>query len=205
MADISAAWFMSLTESVSSLGMAAREYRVAHRSAQTTTWQIDPARVLPLDGSVSVPDSTDFVRPHDEALWQLGQAYRKLGSRLHGLYENTALAYAHGTAEVLRAVLHGDCPRYISLGHRDGVYAPGRGELPDLSEGLGTWVCASRLDELRLDFQKRELAHDLTDATASTGNGLADSAFAYGELAEHALHFLLLAARSNRTPEEGQR
>lgn len=205
MADISAAWFMSLTESVSSLGMAAREYRVAHRSAQTTAWQVDPARVLPLDGSVSVPGSTDFVRPHDEALWQLGEAYRTLGSRLHGLYENTALAYAHGTAEVLQVVLNGDCPRYVVLGHRDSVYAPGRGDLPDLSEALGAWVGASRLAELRLDVQQRELPHDPSDDTSATGNGLADSAFAYGELAERALHFLLLAASSNRTPEEPQR
>ncbi len=205
MADFSAAWFMSLTESVSALGMAAREYRVAHQSAQTTSWQVDPARVLPLDGSVSVPATTEFVLPHDEALWHLGEAYRTLDSRLRGLYENTALAYAHGTAEAVQAVLHGDCPRYVHLGHRDGWYAPADGALPDLREGLGTWVCTRQLAELRLAVQQRQLAGNRTDDGSALSTDLADRAFAYGELAERALHFLLLAARSNRTPEEGQR
>ncbi|MBT2507075.1 hypothetical protein J7I98_14495 [Streptomyces sp. ISL-98] len=211
-------WFHSLTESVYALGAAAREYRIADQAARIARWNTDPTRLLPVDGVLSAP-GPDFFRPHDDALWQLGELYRDLESRTKRLYENTALAYAHGTAAVLESVLKGECPRYVGLSHSHGRYTVPGEPLPDLREALGEWAGSQRLAGLRDEVLKRERAHaavngldwldDLVgdevaevDSSPQFAAGLADSAYAYGESAESALHFLLLATRTTRTPEE---
>ena len=222
MSEPTTPWFISLTESVYALGTAAREFRAAYRTAQTASWHVDPARVLPVDGSVSVVDAMSFIRPHDEALRQLGEAYGRLDAQVHQLYENAALAYAYGTAGVLLAIACGGCPEYVHLGRKDGLYVPEGGALPNLQYALSSWPGAGRLAELQTALHERQLAGQgfddlppldcltqyeasMADDTAQFARGLADSAYAYGEMAERALHFLLLQAKSDRHSEDGER
>jgi len=213
-----APWFMSLTESVSALGMATREYRAAYRASQTAAWHIDPARVLPVDGSVSIPDRSEFVRPHEAALWQLGEAHKELNDRTYELYENAALAYAYGTGDVVLAIALGGRPQYIQLGCHDGLYVQHCGALNNLSHALGEWAGTPRLAEIADELHQRQIESrwledlpaldyepDTLADTAEFAAGLADTAYAYGEMAERALHFLLLSNKTDRTPEEGQR
>jgi hypothetical protein len=215
-----APWFHSLTESVYALGAAAREYRTANQAARTASWHIDPLRLLPVDGTVSVVDR-DYIRPHDDAVWKIGDLYSELGSRTKKLYENAALAYAYGTTAVLVSVLKGERPSHIELGRGDGLYVLPPIPLPDLSEELGNWRDSQGLSALRQNVAERECAvaavndllscEDLADYESAdmthaseVAAGLADSAYAYGEQAESALHFALIASNPNHTPEEGQ-
>ncbi|MGW6772001.1 hypothetical protein ACWGBX_16495 [Streptomyces sp. NPDC055037] len=208
------AWFDTLTASVHALGAAAREYRTAHQTACTASWHVDPTRVLPVNGKLSVLER-DFVRPQDDALWRLGELYGDLRDATKKLYENTAQAYAYGTATVVQSVLNGARPPHIVLGRRDGCYVLPAGSLPDMQDGLSRWTGSERLASLRQRVLEQECAlayvsdlafyEDLADyecaelAHASErAAGLADSAYAYGEAAESALHFVLLAAATNQ-------
>jgi len=213
MAKATTPWFVSLNESVYALGSAAREYRAARQTAQITAWNVDPARVLPVDGAVNVSGDASFVSPHDDALWRLSEAYGRWEVRVRHLYENTALAYAHGTAAAMQSVLRGECPRYVVLGRSDGLYLLPAGMLPDLREALSRWTGAQELAGLREKVAGHERAYDamedlsaieqladheaaeLCDA-ATYAAGTAAAAYAYGECAERALHFLLLAAKA---------
>lgn len=218
MAQQTAAWFHSLTESISALGAAAREYRTAAQAARIAAWHIDPFRLLTVDGAVRVI-GRDHLRPHDDAVMQLGAVYGDLGYRVRKLYENAALAYAYGTATALTAVLNGDEPPYVALGRRDGLYEVPSGPLPDLREPLGSWKDNHRFTACREDLVERENAaaiandlafyEDLADYEACDlsdvsrfASGLADTACAYGELAESALHFMVLTARANDSAKE---
>ncbi|WP_255954609.1 hypothetical protein [Streptomyces odontomachi] len=212
-----APWFHSLTESVHALDIAAREYRTAHQAATVAAWNLEPARLLPLDGLVNVPER-HYVSPHDDAVTKLTDAYRSLETHTRKLYENTAPAYAYGTASVLQAVLLGERPSHIALSRRDGLYVRPAPCLPDLSTELRDWPDVHRLIALRQDVIERERAAavvqdwsfyaDLADCqdpdlTAATNlaAGLADTAFAYGETAESALHHTLMTARSDQLDE----
>ncbi|WP_432092295.1 hypothetical protein [Streptomyces sp. bgisy100] len=210
-------WFHSLTESVFALAAATRECRAARQTAQAAVWNTEPARLRPAEGSVSVA-GRDFIRPHVDTLWRLGDLYQDVESRAKELYENTALAYACGTAAALLAVLDGARPRHIELPRVNGLYVPPEGLLPDLAERLATWEGHDRLALLRRDVIDRGSARaevdafafneDLADcpsadviSAAKIAAGLADSAHAYGEAAEEALHFALLAAPAGTTEE----
>jgi hypothetical protein len=215
MPTATAPWFHTLTESVHALGTAAREYRTAHQAARVASWNLEPARLLPIEGLINVPER-HYVSPHDDAVTKLADAYRSLETHTSKLYENTTLAYAHGTASVLQAVLLGERPPHIALSRRDGLYVRPATFLPDLSTELGNWHDAHRLTSLRHDVIERERAaatvtdwtfySDLTDfrnadltAATTLAAGLADTALAYAETAESALHFALMtAARSNQ-------
>lgn len=201
-------WFQSLTDSVHALGAAAREYRAANEAARVASWHIDPARLLPVDGSVHVP-GRDFVRPHDDALLKLGDLYSDLRSSAQGLCENASLAYAYGAISAVRSVVAGERPPYIELGRRDGRYELRKGSLPEMNRALGQWAGAEKLARLRERVIERERARalvsdfefyeDLADcetpeltAASACAAGLADSAYAYGEAAQGALHFALV-------------
>ncbi|MFI6084592.1 hypothetical protein ACIBBB_27070 [Streptomyces sp. NPDC051217] len=205
-------WFHSLTDSVHALGAAAREYRAANQAARVASWHIDPARLLPVDGSVHVP-GRDFVRPHDDALLKLGDLYSDLASNTQDLYENAALAYAYGTIAAVRSVLAGERPPHVELGRRNGRYDLPEGALPEINGALGQWTGASDLARLREHVIERrraralvsdfEFYEDLADyetaeltAASACAAGLADSAYAYGAAAESALHFVLLTSRT---------
>jgi hypothetical protein len=214
------AWFHSLADSVFGLGAAAREYRTANQTARIAAWNADPFRLLSIDGTLNVPGA-HFIRPHDDALSRLEEIYQQMESRARELYENTALAYAYGAAGALQAVLKGESPQYVELHRGDGRYVIPDSLLPDLREALGEWSGNQRLAVLREGVSAREcadaVANDLAsyerladDEAAEMANasefatGLADCAYAYGEKAESALHFLLIAARANPNPKEKQ-
>jgi hypothetical protein len=210
-----APWFDTLTSSVYALGAAARECRTAHQTARAATWNLDPYRLMPVEGAVNIPGQY-FVRPHDDAVGKLSDAYATLTGHTRKLYENTALAYAYGTAAVLEAVLNGDHPTHVILSRVNGLYTRPNALLPDLTaSALSVWRDCRRLDLLRQDVTAREcaaatveawnfyedladgpLTSEVTDAEALAA-GLADTALAYGETAESALHYALTKPRNN--------
>ncbi|WP_329400958.1 hypothetical protein [Streptomyces melanogenes] len=189
MPDTAYAWFTSLSDSVSALGAAAREHRAAGEAARSAARRLGPNRLLPVD-----------------------------------LHENACLAYAYGAAESVRLVCRGERPRHIEMRRHDGLYVlPPTSLLPDLTRALAKWPGNRHLSWLRAEVMRHEFAasvaaeddpsHDYpTDhepsevfpASEFTAN-LADSAYAYGEVAESALNHLLLAARANHFPEEDAR
>ncbi|MEU9333097.1 hypothetical protein AB0D49_08015 [Streptomyces sp. NPDC048290] len=212
------AWFHSLAESVSALGAAVREYRAAHAAARVTSWHIHPLRVLSAEGTVRVL-GRDHIRPHDDALLRLGDLSKEMETRIEKLYEDAALAYAYGTSSAVLAVVQGGRPSHLALGRRDGLYERPAASLPDLREHLGHWARSARLASLRQRLTERERAAvtvrelsffaDLADyesaettEAAALAAGLADSAYAYGELAETALHHVLISYRTTTTAEE---
>ncbi|WP_171166817.1 hypothetical protein [Streptomyces sp. I05A-00742] len=200
------AWFQSLTESVFALGAAARELRMANQAARTAAWGVEPHRLLPVEGQLNVPGAP-FFRPHDVAVCQMADIYRELEGHTKRLYENTALAYAHGAAAVTLSVLAGERPRYVELRREDGRYVIPTTGSPDLTGHLGTWSGGPRLAELHRALLKRQ---DETHGATSEPHceagefsvGLADAAYAYGEQAESALHFALMTP--NPDAEEAQ-
>ncbi|MBZ4321468.1 hypothetical protein [Streptomyces huiliensis] len=201
------AWFQSLTESVFALGAAARELRMANNTATTVAWSVEPHRLLPVDGVLSVPGEP-FFRPHDVAIWQVAHAYRRLENSTKRLYENTALAYAHGAAAAALSVLVGERPRYAELRRDDGWYTLPPIHLPDPAGHLGQWDGASRLAELRSALLQRldEVEDTATKLRCSADEfsvALADAAYAFGEQAESALHFALMT-RTNEDDEENR-
>lgn len=220
MSNPTTAWLDTLTASVQALGAASREYRMAERAAHNALWNTDPTRLLPVHGAVSVP-RRDFVRPHHDALHQLRSLHTEMLQRTKTLYENTAVAYAHGAAAALHSVLVGERPQYVELRRRGGCYVRPTGALPDLRPLLNEWAGNSRLATLREQVIEREHARavvadfeffeDLAGCVipewsraSEQAADLADRAHAYGETAESALYFVLLTGRTPRDGEDGR-
>jgi hypothetical protein len=181
-------WPVDLTNSVRTLGAAADELRTAYANARHTAHAVDPARLIPVPGLIAT--GGEFVRPHDEALWQLTGLYAAVEQRAQELYENAALAYAHGAAQALTAVLRAQHPHHVDLTRDvDGRYVLAD-ELPDLDGSLTTAASGPQLAALRTRvLTAAEPAAD--DAEFTTD--LADAAHAYGKQAEatlaHLIHF----------------
>jgi hypothetical protein len=181
-------WHVDLTNSVRTLGASAEELRTAHANARHTARAVDPARLIPVPGLVAT--GGEFVRPHDEALWQLTDLYTAVEQRTQELYENAALAYAHGAAQALTAVLRAQHPHHVDLTRDADTRYALAGELPDLDGSLTTAVGGPQLAALRARvLTATEL--DADDAEFTTD--LADAAHAYGKQAEatlaHLIHF----------------
>lgn len=219
MPDTTYAWFHSLSDSVFALGAAAREHRAASEAARVAAWSTEPNRLLPVDGTLRV-NETRLLQPHDTAVTMLSQLFGGLRRHTEHLHENTCLAYAYGAAEGVRLVSQGNRPRHIELRRNDGLYVlPPASLLPDLGRALAGWPGSERVARLRAEVMRYEFAASVHRAEPSNGNqsdheasevfpaseftaSLADSAYAYGEVAESALNYLLLAARANHFPEE---
>ncbi|MFJ2957057.1 hypothetical protein [Streptomyces sp. NPDC087270] len=192
-------WHLTLLESVHALGSAARELRDAHQHARHTARTTDPARIIPVPGLLTVPGA-DPVRPHDEALWQLSDLYLVLDHHTRDLYENAALGYAHGTATALAAVLRSEHPHHVELPRdRNGNYPLGADDLPDFDGSLTVQAGAHELADLRTRLIACEQAQDdeQADAEVEFSTALADTAHAYGEHAEGALHHLIRFAATH--------
>lgn len=217
MADATTQWFRTLPESVYALGAAAREYRLALHTAKLGISHTDPSRTHHHLGELAVP-GRPFHRPHDVALVSVGDLYTGLEKQLRGLYENAARAYAHGVAWAIRSVLDGKQPSHVLL-HRERDRYLLMGGTPDLGGGLARWSGCKRLHALREDLVYRESARQAADslgaeqhleghesaalaAALDTAEGLAQSAYDYGELAESALHFTIDRARTGRLPKD---
>jgi len=217
MADTKTTWFRTLPEGVYALGAAAREYRLALHTAKLGICNTDPARTHHHLGELSVP-GTPYHRPHDVALVSVSDLYTDLEKQVRCLYENAALAYAHGAAWAIRAVLNGKEPAHVLLHREQGQYLF-MGEVPDLRGGLSRWTGGKQLHSLREDLIYRESARNAAAslsaeqrleahesaalaAALDTAEGLAKAAYGYGELAESALHFAIDRARTNRLPKD---
>ncbi|WP_069625957.1 hypothetical protein [Streptomyces niveus] len=214
------AWFDTLTASVQALGVASREYRMAERAAHNALWNTDPTRVFPVAGTVRLP-RRDSLRPHHDALRQLRALHTEMLERTKTLYENTAVAYAHGAAAALHSVLVGERPQYVELRRRGSHYERPTCALPDLRPLLNEWPGNDALATLREQVTEREHARAVVEdfeffadlagcvipewsRASEQAADLADRAHAYGETAESALYFVLLTGRTPRDPEDGR-
>ncbi|WP_406302126.1 hypothetical protein OHA61_06200 [Streptomyces sp. NBC_00885] len=203
-------WFESLTDSVYALGAAVREAQRAARAAELARDSYDLDRLRPVDGQVRIdgrdPGGVPF-RPHDDALFAIGDVHREQAGKLRSLYMQSAMGYAYGTAWAILRVLDGQQPDAVQLGRTaEGNYViPGElCPVPPLMPGLQRWndypkfvqahtrwlICeeaalfAEYLDDQRQlsDHEAGEL-HEALD----TATGVPDAAYAYGLLAESAL------------------
>ncbi|MFI8792262.1 hypothetical protein [Streptomyces sp. NPDC055105] len=213
-------WFESLTDSVLALGAAARETRAAARAAELADAAYDVDRLRPVDGELhldSHPTGSVPFRPHDAALFAIGDAHMKHAFTMQRLYANAALGYAYGTAWAILRVLEGERPPAVWLGRSDegAYYVPGElCPVPPLVPQLERWCDYPKLVAARdrwahceqaglfaecLDEQPHISDHDAGQlhVALDTAAGSPDAAYTYGELAESGLRFALPTARTN--------
>ncbi|MFF4735047.1 hypothetical protein ACFY2W_03975 [Streptomyces sp. NPDC001262] len=206
-------WFDSLTESVAALAVAARETRFADQATRLASWHVEPARIHLANGQLRVPGERT-INPQTIALEQIRALCRAQELATALLYENTARAYAYGTAAAALAVAKGERPRFAEL-QRDevGQYILPVDLLPDLRDALSGWAASDHLARLRCDVIEREEAlvagafaadYETASRAYDLAAGLADSSYAYGEQAEAALHFLLMTTGTDDDFEEKQ-
>ncbi|MFD8301495.1 hypothetical protein ACFV29_03915 [Streptomyces sp. NPDC059690] len=212
-------WFDSLTDSVYALGAAAREAQRAARAAELERDAYSPDRIRLLDAEVHVdgraPGSVPF-RPHDAAVFTIGDTIGKAVRVLRGLYVNTALAYGYGTAWAILRVLDGQQPAAVSLRRSaDGhcMLPPDLCPVLPAMPALQRWNDYVRFEQARLrlvecdsagchaeflDCQAELSDHEAAElhAALDVAAGEADAAYAYGVLAESALHFALLEPKA---------
>ncbi|UFQ16879.1 MULTISPECIES: hypothetical protein [Streptomyces] len=220
MSDTTRAWFHDLTESVFAVGAGAREYRMAHQAAQSAAWSFESARLDSVEGAVSVVGRY-FIQPHHETLRNLKEIHDSTEVRIKALYENTSLAYAYGTAHAVADIARGQRPRHLEFARRDGFYGIPAAPLPNLEVVLARWPGGPNLialgEILTEHIRARDLARDFSfyedfadchspeSAEASKfAAGLADAAYAYGEVAERALHFVVLGLQKNHVTQESK-
>ncbi|MFE4856114.1 hypothetical protein [Streptomyces sp. NPDC056670] len=213
-------WFHSLTQSVAALGLAAREYGMAVQSARLAAWSVDSARLAAVPGTVSVR-GRHYLSPYDDSVRQLSALHTEVERQLHDLYENAALAYAHGTSAAVTSVLEGRCPAHVEFGRIDGRYVIPEAPLPHFDGTLDEWLGGPCLGLLRniviehvrakKEVRERNFFEDLADCegtqfaeVSELASGLADSAMTYGERVERALHLVLVTAKENHTAVGGE-
>ncbi|WP_329101933.1 hypothetical protein [Streptomyces sp. NBC_01439] len=207
-------WFETLTDSLSALGAAAREARIAHRAAQAAGAQYHLARLRPVHGAISIPGQPSAVpdRPHDRTLLAIVAAHLAHECRVAELYDDAAAAYAYGAAWALLRVLDGQQPPLVELSRQ----ADGRTAIPDelfpvppAFKGLDAWDGHQQFERARAElgrvgdlwaYVRGADRPDIPDTfdLADVNEKLAavpDAAFAYGQLAESALTFTLLDHR----------
>ncbi|WP_314244915.1 hypothetical protein [Streptomyces sp. DSM 40907] len=207
-------WFESLSGSVSALGAAAREARTAHRAAQAATAHYSLDRLRHVNGEITVPGQLATVpsRPHDRALFAIGESYRRHEQRMADLYDDAAAGYAYGAAWAILRVLDGQQPPLVELGRK----SDGRNAIPDelfpvppAFRGLDRWDGHQRFEQARRELER------LGDLWAYVNNidspdvpdtfslpdalddldAFPDAAFTYGRIAEFALAFTLIDIR----------
>lgn len=212
-------WFDSLTDSVYALGAAAREAQRAARTAELARDSYDPDRIRLLDAEVDVDGRTPGAppfRPHDAAVFTIGDVLSKSAGVLRELYLNTALAYGYGTTWAILRVLDGGQPAAVRLRRtQDGHYAlPAElCPVPRAMPALERWSGYTKFEQARtrlldceeagdvvdyLDAQSYLSEPDATDLHAALDvvAGQANAAYSYGVLAESALHFALLEPKA---------
>ncbi|MDW6061341.1 hypothetical protein SAZ11_29155 [Streptomyces sp. FXJ1.4098] len=212
-------WFETLTDSVYALGAAAREAQRAARTAELAREAYDLDRLRPVDGEVRLDGralgGVPF-RPHDAVLFTIGKALMEQANKLRTLYTQAAKGYAYGTAWAILRVLEGQQPDAVQLGrNNDGGYVVPAGACPApvLMPGLERWsgykqfvqvharwaICEEAdVHAAYLDAQPQLSDHEAGELheAIDTATGAPDAAYAYGQLAESALHFALLEPRS---------
>ncbi|MEU4583685.1 hypothetical protein AB0F92_16595 [Kitasatospora aureofaciens] len=205
-------WYTNLTDSLSALGAAAREARLAARAAQTTHALYDLDRIKPVDATVTAdnrPYDTE-IRPHDSVLFRLITAHREHADRLNSIYGMAALTYADGATWAITQVIAGNQPTAVhGYCDADGTFVI-PGPLPEVT-GLERWNGWKAFLAARKAMDECEYASAFADGLAAESylsdhdagelhdaidraSGLPDAAFIYGQHAETALRFALLDA-----------
>ncbi|WP_326677664.1 hypothetical protein [Streptomyces sp. NBC_01237] len=218
-------WTESLFDSVYALYETAREYQTAHRAAQVAVQTVDVDRRKLHEGRVALRGlrgraDADYYRtrrtsPHEKAVFGLYGLYSRSESELRHRYDEAAHLFASGAAWAVGAVQGGETPDVVEF-NTDEASAPTRHQLS--ITGLGRYAGAGELtaayDQWYAHMCAAEYAEDLAgrdyvsdheagqmhDAIGSA-LGLADSAFAYGLLAQRAVSFVLLEPRRARQSE----
>ncbi|WP_069737439.1 hypothetical protein [Streptomyces sp. EN27] len=214
-------WTESLFDSVYALYKTAHEYQLAHRATQLLAAQAEFDRHKPHEGRIALEGhSAGYGRPimkepHPDALFALLRVYGDAASEMHRRYEEAALLFASGAAWAIRSIQLGHTPPVVSfqtdqydnpVQHRLSITgltnyagAPALGRAYEqLARRLSAADHAVHLAE-QGDLADHEAGefHDAVD----TAMGIADSAYAYGLLAQRAVNFVLLEPRRARERE----
>ena len=160
----------------------------------------DPARIVPVTGLLTIPGA-EPVRPHDEALWQLSDLYmvlehhtpravRERRPRLRPRHR-----HRHRRRPAQRTAP--PCPTPPRPGRQ--LPRPPPRPSPTSAQSLTTAAGTRDLADLRDPAIACETAQDTEQADAETEftTALADTAYAYGERAERALHHLIRFAETH--------
>ncbi|WP_228989448.1 hypothetical protein [Streptomyces sp. DH8] len=212
-------WTESLFGSVYALYETAREYQLAHRATQLLAEQALFDRHKPHEGRIELQRHSAagtshpvMKEPHADALFDLLRAHGDFASEMHCRYEQSSLLFASGAAWAVRSIQTGHTPPVVSF-RTDDYDQPVQHQLS--ITGLTNYAGADALnasyellahrlaaadhavhlakEDHLLDHEAGEF-HDAVD----TAMGIADSAFAYGLLAQKAVNFVLLEPRRAR-------
>jgi hypothetical protein len=213
-------WTDSLTDSVYALWEAATEYRTAYLTAYLARQgaEYDRRRIHPGDISIRTPlagGGTHHRRraPHDMALSQVLHTFRTAERELQQRYENAALQYASGAAWAIAAVQRGETPPVVEFTEAAPDSDPVLHHLgtSGLDRYAGQRALQAAYADLRARLDAIDYAEDLAmrdhladheagamHTALDTAAGVADAAYAYGQLAHKALHFVLLGPIRDR-------
>ncbi|MFD3654368.1 hypothetical protein [Streptomyces sp. NPDC058620] len=218
-------WTESLFDSVYALYETAREYQIAHRTAQVAVQTVDVDRRKLHEGRIALRGlhgraDADYYRtrrtsPHDDAVFGLSDLYSRAETELRHRYDEAAHLFASGAAWAIGSVQGGETPALVEF-NTDEDGAPTRHQLSitglaryagtgELTAAYDRWYARMGAAEHAEDLAGRDYVSDheageMHDAIG-VAMGLADSAFAYGLLAQRALNFVLLAPRRARESE----
>lgn len=215
-------WFDQLTESVYALGEAAREYQHAHRAAVLARQNVDVDRRQLHDGEIGLRGRTNALggvytqTPHEKAVYALGKLYMDAEHTTHNLYEHAALLYASGAAWAIASVQRGDKPERVEFTtDSDGSGVRHRLDITGLDRYVDAAKISAHYDALIVRLNAGEYAEDLAGRDyvadheagqmfecAEIAMGVADAAYAYGLLAERAVHFALLEPKREHSRQQ---
>jgi hypothetical protein len=209
-------WYDQLTDSVFALGEAAREYRHAYRAAVVTRNGVELDRRLPRDGEIAtVNPFSAGRRPHDTALFTLGDLYLQHQHQVARLYEEAAMLYASGAAWAVRELQEGRRPqRAVFAVDEGGGLVPGGLRIEGLDGFTVAGPLAAAYEALTNKLAAEEYGADIAsqrhindheeaemEAAWHVAEGIADAAYAYGVQAERAVHCALLGPKAEYARE----
>ncbi|OKK06439.1 hypothetical protein AMK26_10500 [Streptomyces sp. CB03234] len=206
-------WTDSLTDSVYALWETATEYRTAYLHAYLARHNAEFDRRRIHDGVIGIcrrlndrGDTRHHRRaPHFHALSLISDAYRRAERELQQRYEDAALLYASGAAWAIASVQRSETPPVVEFTEADGQLAHHGLEISGLDRYAGAHALRVAYQDLAVKLGAAGYAEDLAareyladheagelHAALDDAAGIADAAYAYGQLAHKALHFVLL-------------
>ncbi|MFF7012255.1 hypothetical protein ACFY9Y_22265 [Streptomyces fimicarius] len=214
-------WTESLFDSVYALYETAREYQLAYLAAQLAAAQAEFDRRKTNEGRIALEGHSAMVgrpllrEPHPDALFALLRIYNEAATEMHRLYEEAALLFASGAAWAIWSIQLGHTPPVVAF-QTDEYDSPVQHRLS--ITGLTNYAGAPALGRAYEQLARRLSAadhavhlaeqSDLADHEAGelheahdAAMGIADSAYAYGLLAQKAVNFALLEPRRARERE----
>lgn len=213
-----APWFEHLIDSVRALGESAREWQLADESARLLEAGVQMERRNLHEGKIVVQgpagrgwDSNPRRKgPHEHAVMDLQKIYMEHRFVTRRNYEHAALLFASGAARAIAQVQSGEQPERVRF-HLDAHHTPviGGYKIGDLDNYVDAQKIAAAYEQVLSMDEAGEYAEDLAgrdyvaDHEASEmfrssvyAQGLPAAAYAYGQLAEGALRFVLLGPKA---------